>query len=383
LHHVRLGISTLAAGGLLLVALPAFANDTPEIDWTISQNSFSQVVNTITENEAEVGDTAFRYAKGNVGLNVASGFGNQQANATYARGDASNCTGCGDTFTFELADSNQHISGAQIKNSSVDDEGTNPAQVNEDAFRDFRGNAGVNVAAGNLNQQMNVAALSAKDFASADVTLLQAVDSSHYNSNGWDNPTNHAWINKSDDTSEGVTSFEDNAFQNVQGNVGVNVAAGNGNQQANVATVTEGDCGCTHTATDLDATQRSDGNFSGRLGAPDASGENTAQISTTAFQHAVGNVGANVTAGEFNAQLNVAAISTNDLATSSIDINQSVSNGGYYGSPANEATLNERAFEHFTGNAGVNISAGNSNQQVNVLNATGFGTPVPPVTLGP
>ncbi len=78
------------------------------------------------------------------------------------------------------------------------------------------------MAAGNGNQQLNRMEVLTTDFNGANSSSLEQEQ---------DGSTS---FNNSDDN---VANIAQNAFSNASGNIGVNVAAGNGNQQANLLTV--------------------------------------------------------------------------------------------------------------------------------------------------
>lgn len=117
------------------------------------------------------------------------------------------------------------VDDAQVNGSNTvtNTEVTNSATVGANVLTNASGNVGVNVTAGDNNQQANAAALSAADasfvFGSSDAEVFatQAVAGNHtaYNGN-----TNNASL--------GGTSLS-----GASGNIGVNVSAGNNNQQKN------------------------------------------------------------------------------------------------------------------------------------------------------
>jgi hypothetical protein len=103
--------------------------------------------------------------------------------------------------------------------------------------------------------------------------------------------------------------------------------------------------------------------------------ENTATV-YDAIDGASGNIGVNVTAGDNNQQANAAALSTADAAfvfgaaaVADIDVSQKGKNNtlNNYSVP-NVANLHD-AVNNTTGNVGINISAGNYNQQKNDMAA--------------
>ena len=94
-------------------------------------------------------DSPFAGATGNVGLNIASGEGNQQANTTTIS------VGMG-----KLAKVKGQADQA-LKDAKFDSWGQrNYASIGGNAFAGATGNIGVNVAAGSSNKQMNITRIS-------------------------------------------------------------------------------------------------------------------------------------------------------------------------------------------------------------------------------
>lgn len=121
------------------------------------------------------------------------------------------------------AESGALVDGKQMNkhNRVTNDRTTNDARVDGNALQDAEGNLQLNVTAGTNNQQANEAAISALDaefvFASAQNYALQSSKGNHTANMG---VTNNA-------------ALAGNALQNAAGNIGVNIAAGTGNQQRN------------------------------------------------------------------------------------------------------------------------------------------------------
>jgi hypothetical protein len=104
---------------------------------------------------------------------------------------------------------------------------------------------------------------------------------------------------------------------------------------------------------------------------------NKADVGASVLKSAKGNIGVNVTAGDNNQQANAAALSAADASfawgSSDAEVfanqlasgNQTINNGN-----TNTASLGGASLQDASGNIGVNISAGNSNQQKNDLAAS-------------
>ncbi|MGI2258885.1 hypothetical protein [Shewanella sp. GXUN23E] len=109
---------------------------------------YNQASNYYHNNSAGISDTAFQNAAGNIGVNVAAGDNNAQANsAALAAIDAEFAFGSGDAEIF----SDQ----LSMSNYTTNHGSTNSAFVGNDSFAGASGNIGVNVASGNNNAQAN------------------------------------------------------------------------------------------------------------------------------------------------------------------------------------------------------------------------------------
>ncbi|MFO2463580.1 hypothetical protein OOJ96_17385 [Pseudomonas sp. 15FMM2] len=165
-------------------------------------------------------------SNGNLGGNVAAGSGNQQDNAaaiTSSADDAASVFAVADIY--QGSENNQFDSKGAQNNASLNNSANNSS-----------GNVGVNAAAGQGNQQKNnlaivtadgnnVAAASNTEQVSLDNEFLNAAASKH----GYGQPqyvVNNASLN--------------NSGNNASGNIGINVASGQGNQQSNTLTLGSG-----------------------------------------------------------------------------------------------------------------------------------------------
>ena len=186
----------------------------------------------------------------------------------------------------------------------------------------------------------------------------------------------------------------DNSLNNSNGNMGANVAAGNGNQQDNAAALATADEAFIFgsAVTVSSATQRSNGNTA----------RNHSNTNNTTLHHAgnsgSGNIGINVTTGDFNQQKNnlaiavsggrvaVAAAAANQsssglnvtnnartefvpvgvLGLSGITTQQVMTPEGWRPPVTNNASITS-SMNNFSGNGGANVSSGVGNQQSNSL----------------
>lgn len=96
---------------------------------------------------------------------------------------------------------------------------------------------------------------------------------------------------------------------NATGNVGINVAAGDNNAQANDAALASSDAMDVFGQSEIYSAQHSAGNATTNAGSP-----NSAVLGSGSLQGASGNIAVNVAAGTSNAQQNSLAASSNDQA---------------------------------------------------------------------
>ncbi len=228
-------LTLIALAASTLVAAPAFAEGDYYCDYCdaatasvfdLQIGAFNSVDNNNVTNSASVNNKVLRDASGNIGLNVAAGSNNQQANAA-AIADAQ--------FSFGgAAASIVAIQGSGYNNTT---DGywydyywyygtTNTASMNDQALKNVKGNVGVNIAAGDGNQQKNdLATANASNWYGYDYGDHAEASTEAYQVS-WGNTTS-SW-----DTSN-TASMNDCAMKNASGNIGVNIAAGSGNQQFN------------------------------------------------------------------------------------------------------------------------------------------------------
>lgn len=209
----------------------------------------------------------------------------------------------GDVFTSGTVDIDSTSSAlvdqdqATVANLSFGD-GDNSAGAWDDALSDAEGNIGANIAAGVGNAQANDAALSAIDgdrvFASAEVFNSQTTTAA-IATDFPSGPDNQHFFD---------ASVSDNVLADAAGNIGLNVAAGNGNAQSNALSASVNTSGNAAVAS-ADSEQLTFLNVLVALEDLD----NSASLSGSALSGAVGNIGVNVAAGLGNAQHNGLALS--------------------------------------------------------------------------
>lgn len=198
----------------------------------------STVKNMGTKNTAYAEDS-INGASGNIGVNIAGGDNNQQANAAaLATADAA------------------FMQGAAIATTSITQESSNNTLNNYGSTNNVglykaangsSGNLGINMAAGNFNQQKNDLAVASSQ------TAYNATASASISQELKDNVTNNdmSYTNSSSGYRYGYgyapvmnTANVTGSLNNVSGNVGANFSAGGGNQQSNTLAIAAGCSAC-------------------------------------------------------------------------------------------------------------------------------------------
>lgn len=238
--------------------------------------------------------------------------------------------------------------------NSVLNQGTNNTAEADNSLNGSNGNMGANVAGGDGNQQDNAAALATADesfiFGSAEATSTAY----QYNTNNYvknRSTQNNATLN--------------NAGNNGSGNIGINVTAGNFNQQKNnlaiavsggrVATASadayqsttgldvDNKADRTHVTTTLTDTTTSSGTFKAK---------GTGTIDDSGWGH------------RGDDKFKFSAMGTFDLA--GVTTHQVLTPDGWKNPVVNNASMTN-SMNSFSGNGGANVSAGVGNQQSNSL----------------
>ena len=191
----------------------------------------------------------------------------------------------------------------------------NTSDISGNVGQNASGNVGVNQASGDYNAQGNSAAISAASSSSSDAGFTfdhsdghdpaagGMADAETFTTQGvaLDQTWNHGTTNSS--------NISGNAFENASGNVGVNQASGDNNQQSNslAAATTSNNVYALATSTlDQEITGNSVSNDPGTLGwcsYPQAT-TNTSNLKGNVAANFSGNLGINQAAGTGNAQSN-------------------------------------------------------------------------------
>jgi len=285
-------------------------------------------------NDATVDGNALESAAGNIGLNVTAGDNNQQANAAaLSAADASFVFGSSDAEVFALQSAHS--------NATLNLGHTNSAHLDGNALANAAGNIGVNISAGNSNQQMNdfAGSVAVASLATATVGLTQ------------DNGHNFT-INAPVVTYEVQDHAVDLAF-NATG-VSAGIVDQNGNQYPDTWTGNTHPGGSQTGHIDLDTAVQgaSDRPVASAL---DSNGNPTGPTSTGG-------------ALSFNALSDIAlagSVTGNLPVVVAVNLNTT-----------NTSHIGDNALQNASGNIGVNVATGTNNQQFNglAISATQAGT---------
>lgn len=131
-----------------------------------------------------------------------------------------------DSSTMAVVNDSQ----VSYQNDVMNQESTNSATVSGNVLKNAAGNIGVNVGAGDNNQQANAAAISAADasfvFGSTDAEVFAYQHAEH------NTTVNNGQTN--------IAGASGDVAMNAAGNIGMNFAAGNSNQQKNDLAIATG-----------------------------------------------------------------------------------------------------------------------------------------------
>ena len=196
------------------------------LEGQIRAGFFAPIINTV--------DTFDVSGSGNIGVNLAAGYFNDQMNAASiavsSNADPDADGGWAEASTTSLQ---SQLAVAQFATPGTILDEDDPEQGG--AFNNFRdrnsimgaditgsGNIGVNAAAGSLNQQANLMTLAVANdttLAEANAGLIQASTLSYV------------------EQQDSINSVSGLSIDGASGNIGVNFAAGVGNQQLNSLTI--------------------------------------------------------------------------------------------------------------------------------------------------
>ncbi len=172
-------------------------------------------------NSATLRENAANRTGGNIGLNLTAGAGNLQGNsAAIVSSDALDVFASASTYAEQVTMSNFSFSLNKSQNDAH----------MEAALKGATGNIGVNLSAGAGNAQSNQLAM----IDAAGTKVVRAQTSIEQASNANMSTNRSEW--RATDSANTASIFSD-AVKNAMGNIGLNVAAGAGNAQANALSV--------------------------------------------------------------------------------------------------------------------------------------------------
>ena len=225
---------------------------------TIDRKQFTDdnaVKSDFTENNSELIGSG-NGATGNIGINVASGDLNKQANDTAIasgnqggeggeqltsmmwgghNGGGGNNGGNGNDDAAMVFAKAATFSIQSSSNNSYDNDGTTNSAVLNNSLNNVSGNIGVNMASGAGNIQNNAMTLAVGQDSSAEATT-GGVQVSYNNVSDGDLGVAHAgWSVYVQNNSNNAQL--NNALSGAAGNVGVSIASGNGNMQSNTLSI--------------------------------------------------------------------------------------------------------------------------------------------------
>jgi hypothetical protein len=179
-------------------------------------------------NKAVIGSEAGNKADGNIGINVAAGSGNLQGNsAAIVSTDA----------TDVFASATTHSKQTTLTNFTINTEASPNEAVMEAALARASGNIGVNISAGAGNAQANQLSMIESNntrLTRASAVIEQTATSNAATSTGSATPSRSEYRSTDSANSSMIGA---GALMHATGNMGVSVATGAGNAQANALSV--------------------------------------------------------------------------------------------------------------------------------------------------
>ncbi|MDD2749660.1 hypothetical protein [Acidithiobacillus sp.] len=329
------------------------------------QNLAIQVVGGA--NAVDLTAHALQGAAGNIGVNMASGSFNQQQNSTSIA-SAAKKAGMVDSATNTSQNMGSEANLSTLNYGHMVG-GSNETGVYGNVLSNAAGNIGLNQAAGISNQQSNSLAIAtgSKSYGATATTGTSQSMGGVLSSQGIPvifGPL--AWYLSYQNNAAGIGS---NALQGATGNIGVNLASGANNQQGNSTALSYVSKGKSHSwGTAIAAAQQ----LSVSNIASDTKTTDSSFINGNAAENAVGNIGINVATGVQNQQQNglalVSVASTHAMATACAPVSQmAYTNLGGTVASTYTSSVSGNALQNASGNIGLNVTAGNGNQQSNTM----------------
>lgn len=205
-------VGTIEISGSVVVS--SYAQSLVDGKQFINDNQTDVSGASVVDNILSLGNAVVTEIDGNVGVNVAQGVANAQANevAIAALGPGSDLGLEAEVFKFQEVLGNHYNSGTGSLSNDFD--AINVVEL-------IRGNVGANVAQGAYNAQENALAIAV---GSGSVDLAEATAGA-YQEVAWNFTDFGSLVNN--------LTLPENVIRDIQGNVGLNVAQGIANAQVN------------------------------------------------------------------------------------------------------------------------------------------------------
>lgn len=328
-------------------------------------NGANDAENTNLTNTASASDSVANNASGNIGVNIGAGDNNQQDNAAaLSSADAS--------FAFGMADAEVFVNQSGAFNSTMNAGVTNSATLSDNAFSGASGNLGVNVTAGNNNQQKNAMAASV-----ATTNLAQSTVASDQAS-GHNTVTNAGYVQQYSDTVDvsmsgavqgyslgyGQGGYVGSSHGGYSGSSSFGLS-GTADQIGNVypdiwSNSPSDDPTHAHPGNNLVGHMDLDTQTQGGSDLNHDGGALAFGVKAQGSGHEGGS-----TWSQDHGQLGFVELSANDLYA---DLSGTVTTSRWVVVDAtNTASLSGNAFQNASGNIGINVASGTGNQQANSL----------------
>lgn len=142
--------------------------------------TWNQAENSLLSNNASVSGNVGTGASGNIGVNVAAGDNNAQDNAAAL-------SAADESMAFGIADAEVFVNQTGVGNSTINSGVNNNASLSGNVGSGGSGNIGINVAAGNNNEQKNALAASTNntDYAQSTISTNQVSSGNQVSNSGY------------------------------------------------------------------------------------------------------------------------------------------------------------------------------------------------------
>lgn len=151
----------------------ALIDNSQSVTWNLAGNS-------LLSNNASINGNVGTGASGNIGVNVAAGDNNAQDNAAAL-------SAADESMAFGMADAEVFVNQTGVGNSTINSGVNNNASLSGNVGSGGSGNIGINVAAGNNNEQKNALAASTNntDYAQSTISTNQVSTGNQVSNSGY------------------------------------------------------------------------------------------------------------------------------------------------------------------------------------------------------